>query len=278
MSAIKYTINNRTVIAEFQNYDVYGKDLFSEQLCSIYEKEMKHAFQDIDFIADAPVISLDFNKIEAFIKHNGYPKGIAKCSPEDKFNENKGKLLAKERLIFSEYKILNKFYNFIEGELFKLMHHINLKIRNRCIKARKVALKNVNAKDNKNLLAAFEDLDIIHDVPCRAKLDIKVRDFSSIPSFLIPRVKTNDFKAYDNRNMLPKLKKLAESLCDPQNSKIDDYRGIIHMPASDISKDNKKAKYKWEESKRLNNDKLLDHIINTAIDIESKFTPREFLT
>ena len=244
MSAIKYTVNNRTVIAEFQNYGVYGKDLFSEQLCNIYEKEMKHAFQDIDFIAAAPVINLDFDKIEAFIKHNGYPKGIAKCSPEDKFNENAGKLLAKERLIFSEYKILNKFYNFIEGELFKLMHHINLKIRNRCIKARKVALKNVNAKDNKNLLAAFEVLDVIHDVPCRAKLEIKERNFSSIPSFLIPRVKTNDFKGKHKE---------------------------------EATKDNKKAKYKWEESKRLNNDKLLDHIMNTAIDIESKFTPREFL-
>ena len=99
---IKYIVNNNTVIAEFS--------------CNWFDTLVEYYRENtyIDYIILYKIVDNYLLKIE----NDGFkPYGEAKCSPDDVFDEDIGKHIAKTRLI-------NKFNRVVAGinrELIKLV-------------------------------------------------------------------------------------------------------------------------------------------------------------
>ena len=99
---IKYTVNNNTVIAEF------SRNWFD----TLVEYYMENIY--IDHIILYRIVDNYLIKVE----NDGFkPYGEAKCSPDDVFDEDIGRCIAKTRLI-NKY---NKVMAGINRELIKLV-------------------------------------------------------------------------------------------------------------------------------------------------------------
>ena len=165
--AIRYTRSGRMIIAEFEEKGkyrtVYGKDLFAATLNNIYNKEMKIALREVSDIFDVidPRVKPNPKLIESFIKEYGYPIGRAKCHPDDEFDEKEGKKIAFEKLIVSEYQLVNKFYLIpLTKLLYRVIDHIGIKFRSRAIAmVKRTACRVAKENQSKPKVSAIDNED-----------------------------------------------------------------------------------------------------------------------
>lgn len=113
---IKYKINGNKTIAYFYNNDLYsGLYVWTKAIKAQVMKKLnipKHYYIrfDIEEIARETLM----NKTKFY--------GVAKCSPDDIFDEETGKQIAKERLLQDFYKYRDKVLQKVIDKINKIPH------------------------------------------------------------------------------------------------------------------------------------------------------------
>lgn len=152
MASIKYNLKDNVVTATFYDnaYNVsnqYGRNLFVEQLKQIMFSEIRKSFKAIicnGLYIDESIIS---NIVNRFVNHYGFPIGVAKCSPEDTFDAEYGKKLARRRLLDKNELLMIKFYQHLHDRLTKIIFgRLTQKIDNK-IKKHKIRIVKDNIVD-----------------------------------------------------------------------------------------------------------------------------------
>ena len=133
---IKYFVNKekKTVVAKFENTSVLtDKDVWKEYIANHIYKTISKTKDGNDLYLNDKNIYYKF--IEDAIKQNDFCYGIAKCADTDTFDVEKGKDLAKKRLLKKYYStqeraLLNIIYamNSVQQVLFKDYHESGDKV------------------------------------------------------------------------------------------------------------------------------------------------------
>ncbi len=113
---IKYFFNEekKTVVAKFEdNHGNTGKDVWQNHIANHIYKTINKTKGGIDLYLNDKNIYYKF--IEDAIKQNDSCYGIAKCADTDTFDVEKGKEIAKKRL-------LKKYYSTQERALLNIIH------------------------------------------------------------------------------------------------------------------------------------------------------------
>ena len=116
---IKYFVNKKkkTVAAKFENTSVLtDKDVWEKYIVNHIYKTISKTKGSNDLYLNDRTIYYKF--IEDAIKQNDSCYGIARCADTDTFDVEKGKDLAKKRL-------LKKYYNTQERALLNIIHAMN---------------------------------------------------------------------------------------------------------------------------------------------------------
>ena len=116
---IKYFVNKekKTVVAKFENSSVLtDKGVWGKYIANHIYKTISKTKGGIDLYLNERNIYYKF--IEDAIKQNDSCYGIAKCADTDAFDVEKGKDLAKKRL-------LKKYYRTQERALLNIIHALN---------------------------------------------------------------------------------------------------------------------------------------------------------
>ena len=116
---IKYFINKekKTVVAKFENTSVFtDNDVWEKYIANHICKTISKTKGGIDLYLNNKNIYYKF--IEDAIKQNDSCYGIAKCAETDTFDVEKGKEIAKKRL-------LKKYYSTQERALLNIIHATN---------------------------------------------------------------------------------------------------------------------------------------------------------
>ena len=116
---IKYFVNKekKTVVAKFENTSVLtDKGVWGKYIANHIYKTISKTKGGIDLYLNERNIYYKF--IEDAIKQNDSCYGIAKCADTDAFDVEKGKDLAKKRL-------LKKYYRTQERALLNIIHALN---------------------------------------------------------------------------------------------------------------------------------------------------------
>ena len=116
---IKYFVNEekKTVVAKFENTSVLtDKGVWGKYIANHIYKTISKTKGGIDLYLNERNIYYKF--IEDAIKQNDSCYGIAKCADTDAFDVEKGKDLAKKRL-------LKKYYRTQERALLNIIHALN---------------------------------------------------------------------------------------------------------------------------------------------------------
>ena len=116
---IKYFINEekKPVVAKFETTSVLtDKDVWKKYIVNHIFKTIRKTKSGIDLYLDDKDIYYKF--IEDAIKQNDSCYGIAKCADTDTFDIEKGKEIAKKRL-------LKKYYNTQKRALLNIIHTMN---------------------------------------------------------------------------------------------------------------------------------------------------------
>ena len=116
---IKYFVNKekKTVVAKFENTSVFtDKGVWEKYIANHICKTISKTKGGIDLYLNNKNIYYKF--IEDAIKQNDSCYGIAKCADTDTFDVEKGKELAKKRL-------LKKYYSTQERALLNIIHAMN---------------------------------------------------------------------------------------------------------------------------------------------------------
>ena len=116
---IKYFVNKekKTVVAKFENTSVLtDKGVWEKYIANHICKTISKTKGGIDLYLNDKNIYYKF--IEDAIKQNDSCYGIAKCANTDTFDVEKGKELAKKRL-------LKKYYSTQERALLNIIHAMN---------------------------------------------------------------------------------------------------------------------------------------------------------
>ena len=116
---IKYFVNKekKTVVAKFENTSVLtDKGVWEKYIANHICKTISKAKGGIDLYLNDKNIYYKF--IEDAIKQNDSCYGIAKCADTDTFDSEKGKEIAKKRL-------LKKYYSTQERALLKIIYAMN---------------------------------------------------------------------------------------------------------------------------------------------------------
>ena len=116
---IKYFVNKekKTVVAKFENTSVLtDKGVWEKYIANHICKTISKTKGGIDLYLNDKNIYYKF--IEDAIKQNDSCYGIAKCANTDTFDVEKGKELAKKRL-------LKKYYRTQERALLNIIHAMN---------------------------------------------------------------------------------------------------------------------------------------------------------
>ena len=116
---IKYFINKekKTVVAKFENTSVFtDNDVWEKYIANHICKTISKTKGVIDLYLNNKNIYYKF--IEDAIKQNDSCYGIAKCAETDTFDVEKGKEIAKKRL-------LKKYYSTQERALLNIIHATN---------------------------------------------------------------------------------------------------------------------------------------------------------
>ena len=116
---IKYFVNEekRTVVAKFENtFVLTDKGVWEKYIANHICKTISKTKGGIDLYLNDRNIYYKF--IEDAIKQNDSCYGIAKCADTDTFDVEKGKEIAKKRL-------LKKYYSTQERALLNIIHAMN---------------------------------------------------------------------------------------------------------------------------------------------------------
>ena len=116
---IKYFVNKekRTVVAKFENtFVLTDKGVWEKYIANHICKTISKTKCGIDLYLNDKNIYYKF--IEDAIKQNDSCYGIAKCADTDTFDVEKGKEIAKKRL-------LKEYYNTQERALLNIIHAMN---------------------------------------------------------------------------------------------------------------------------------------------------------
>lgn len=116
---IKYFVNKekKTVVAKFEdNHGNTGKDVWQYHIANHIYKTISKTKGGIDLYLNDRNIYYKF--IEDAIKQNDSCYGIAKCADTDTFDVEKGKEIAKKRL-------LKKYYSTQERALLNIINAMN---------------------------------------------------------------------------------------------------------------------------------------------------------
>lgn len=116
---IKYFVNKekKTVVAKFENTSVLtDKGVWEKYIANHICKTISKTKCGIDLYLNERNIYYKF--IEDVIKQNDFYYGIAKCADTDTFDAEKGKEIAKKRL-------LKKYYSTQERALLNIIHAMN---------------------------------------------------------------------------------------------------------------------------------------------------------
>ena len=116
---IKYFVNKekKTVVAKFENTSVFtDKGVWEKYIANHICKTISKTKGGIDLYLNNKNIYYKF--IEDAIKQNDSCYGIAKCANTDTFDAEKGKEIAKKRL-------LKKYYSTQERALLNIIHAVN---------------------------------------------------------------------------------------------------------------------------------------------------------
>ena len=116
---IKYFVNKekRTVVAKFENtFVLTDKGVWEKYIANHICKTISKTKGGIDLYLNDRNIYYKF--IEDAIKQNNSYYGIAKCADTDTFDVEKGKDIAKKRL-------LKKYYSTQERALLNIIHAMN---------------------------------------------------------------------------------------------------------------------------------------------------------
>ena len=116
---IKYFVNEekRTVVAKFENtFVLTDKGVWEKYIANHICKTINKTKGGIDLYLNDRNIYYKF--IEDAIKQNDSCYGIAKCADTDTFDVEKGKEIAKKRL-------LKKYYSTQERALLNIIHAMN---------------------------------------------------------------------------------------------------------------------------------------------------------
>lgn len=116
---IKYFVNkeNRTVVAKFENtFVLTDNGVWEKYIANHICKTVSKTKGGIDLYLNDKNIYYKF--IEDAIKQNDSYYGIAKCADTDTFDVEKGKEIAKKRL-------LKKYYRTQERALLNIIHAMN---------------------------------------------------------------------------------------------------------------------------------------------------------
>ena len=116
---IKYFVNEekRTVVAKFENtFVLTDKGVWEKYIANHICKTISKTKGGIDLYLNDRNIYYKF--IEDAIKQNNSYYGIAKCADTDTFDVEKGKDIAKKRL-------LKKYYSTQERALLNIIHAMN---------------------------------------------------------------------------------------------------------------------------------------------------------
>lgn len=124
---INYVVNKekRTVVAFFadnKNRNLCGRTLLYYDLIQyLYSKFEKSSFLCVleEDTAMSVVVDLVDKFIDKHVPEENCIRGIAKCNPEDIFEESFGMKIARTRLIEKERNIFNKFRNYFNEKLEK---------------------------------------------------------------------------------------------------------------------------------------------------------------
>lgn len=127
---INYVVNKekRTVVAFFadnKNRNLCGRTLLYYDLIQyLYSKFEKSSFFDMldEDIAMSIIVDLVDEFMNKHVPEENCIRGIAKCNPEDVFEENFGIKIARERLIEKERNIFNKFRKYFNEKLTKMFN------------------------------------------------------------------------------------------------------------------------------------------------------------
>lgn len=114
---IKYFVNKekKTVVAKFENTSVLtDKDIWEKYIANHIYKTISKTKGGIDLYLNDKY----YKFIEDAIKQNDFYYGIAKCADTDTFDAEKGKEIAKKRL-------LKKYYSTQERALLNIIHAMN---------------------------------------------------------------------------------------------------------------------------------------------------------
>ena len=116
---IKYFVNKekKTVVAKFENTSVFTDNgVWEKYIANHICKTISKTKGGIDLYLNNKNIYYKF--IEDAIKQNDSCYGIAKCANTDTFDAEKGKEIAKKRL-------LKKYYSTQERALLNIIHAVN---------------------------------------------------------------------------------------------------------------------------------------------------------
>lgn len=116
---IKYFVNEekKTVVAKFENtYVLTDSGVWEKYIANHIRNTISKTKGGIDLYLSDKAIYYKF--IDDAIKQNDSCYGIAKCADTDTFDVEKGKEIAKKRL-------LKKYYSTQERALLKIIHAMN---------------------------------------------------------------------------------------------------------------------------------------------------------
>ena len=138
---IKYVVNKekRTVAAFFQDEEdkhIRGRVLLCRDLVMHLHSKFSKSFL-ADVVDEESVIPLIVdivnNFIEEYVPSENCIRGIAKCNPTDKFSEEIGMRVAKEKLLNKERRIFEKFKTLFNRQLEKMFNELRYPIAPRVI-------------------------------------------------------------------------------------------------------------------------------------------------
>ena len=124
MKGIKFMNNNRVIFKVFPEHRVIKAEINDCEFDAIYEFNRKFLSHSTSSLA----LSTFYCRDEKFIMPNTFSV-VVKCHPVDKFDEEKGKRLALNRLADKYTKSLNKhlenILNAIDESLYELANYLS---------------------------------------------------------------------------------------------------------------------------------------------------------
>ena len=123
MKGIKFMNNNRVIFKVFPEHRIIKAEISDCEFDAIYEFNRRFLAHSTSSLA----LSACHRRNEKFIMPNTFSV-VVRCHPVDKFDEEKGKRLALNRLADKYTKSLNKhlenILNAIDESLYELANHL----------------------------------------------------------------------------------------------------------------------------------------------------------